>query len=205
MVCPKIVWIWHWLTFSLNVVPNVYFDVSYLVTERSNHQRWSVFKNTTIFTGKCAEVSAYQFNLPSMSWPDQCRSSNCQVFLKIQQISQENTCVGAWNYKESLLNKVAANQVCHFTKIKTPTHMFFCEICEIFKNIFLITSVDRCFYKQKAARNSCFVAYEKQIPFSKPIKPMERAMSASKNYSYLNLTQLFNQCCSVVQFYSFGF
>ena len=43
MVCPKIVWIWHWLTFSLNVVPNVYFDVSYLVTERSNHQRWSLF------------------------------------------------------------------------------------------------------------------------------------------------------------------
>ena len=27
----------------LYVVPIVYFDVSYLVTERSNHQRWSLF------------------------------------------------------------------------------------------------------------------------------------------------------------------
>ena len=36
---------------------------------------------------------------------------------------------------ESLFNKVAANQVCHFTK-KTPTQMFSCEICEIFKNTY---------------------------------------------------------------------
>ena len=37
--------------------------------------------------------------------------------------------------KESLFNKVAANQVYNFTKIRLQ-HMFSCEICEIFKNTY---------------------------------------------------------------------
>ena len=37
--------------------------------------------------------------------------------------------------KEPLFNKVAANQVYSFTKIRLQ-HMFSCEICEIFKNTY---------------------------------------------------------------------
>ena len=44
--------------------------------------------------------------------------------LKNLAISQENTCVGAWNYKESLFNKVAANQACNFTKIRLQHRCF---------------------------------------------------------------------------------
>ena len=44
------------------------------------------------------------------------------MLLKILQILQENTCVG-----------VSFKQTCFFNK--TPTQVFSCEICEIFKNI----------------------------------------------------------------------
>ena len=47
-----------------------------------------------------------------------------KVFLKIYQISQKNTCVGVWNYKESLFNEVAANQACNFTKIRLQHRCF---------------------------------------------------------------------------------
>ena len=52
----------------------------------------------------------------------------------MQQISQENTWVRGQNYKESLFNKVAANQACDFAKIRHrcfPTKFF-----EIFKNTY---------------------------------------------------------------------
>ena len=53
------------------------------------------------------------------------RCSAKKVVLKISQNSQENTCVGVcltWN----------------FTKKETPTQLFYCEFCEIFKNTFFI-------------------------------------------------------------------
>ena len=53
------------------------------------------------------------------------RCSTKKVVLKISQNSQENTCVGVcltWN----------------FTKTETPTQLFYCEFCEIFKNTFFI-------------------------------------------------------------------
>ena len=53
------------------------------------------------------------------------RCSVKKVVLKISQNSQENTYVGVcltWN----------------FTKKETPTQLFYCEFCEIFKNTFFI-------------------------------------------------------------------
>ena len=60
-----------------------------------------------------------------------------QQQLKISQNSQENTCagvstyqfhhkawVGAWNYKESFFNKVAANEASNFTKIRLQHRCF---------------------------------------------------------------------------------
>ena len=38
---------------------------------------------------------------------------------------------------ESLFNKDAGLQACNFIKKETPTQMFSCESCEIFKNTFL--------------------------------------------------------------------
>ena len=53
-----------------------------------------------------------------------CSSASKQVFLKIQQISQENTSVG-----------VFFNKVTGLTLLKdTPTQVFSCEFYEIFKN-----------------------------------------------------------------------
>ena len=46
-----------------------------------------------------------------------------QVFLKISQISQKNTCVRV-SFQQQLYQK------------QTPTQVFFSEICEIFKNTF---------------------------------------------------------------------
>ena len=47
------------------------------------------------------------------------------VFLTIFQISEENT------WLESVFNKVVQN-----SKKETPTQVFPCEICEIFKNVY---------------------------------------------------------------------
>ena len=52
-----------------------------------------------------------------------------KAFLKILQILQKNTCV------EPLLNKVVSLQAYNFLK-ETPTDVFSCEICDIFKNTY---------------------------------------------------------------------
>ena len=50
------------------------------------------------------------------------------MFLNISQNSQENTSV-----------RVSfTGQACNFIKKETPTQMFSCEFCEIFKNTFFI-------------------------------------------------------------------
>ena len=46
-----------------------------------------------------------------------------KVFLKLSQNSHENVCVGV-----SFFNKVGG------TPTQTPTQVFFCEMCEFFKN-----------------------------------------------------------------------
>ena len=53
------------------------------------------------------------------------RRSIKKVFLKILQISQENTCASC------------RLQACNFIKKKTLAQMLSCEFCEIFKNTFL--------------------------------------------------------------------
>ena len=58
-----------------------------------------------------------------------CRYSSKQVFLKVLQTSQESTCVGVF------LKKTCRLKACNFIK-KTPTQVFSCEVCEIFKNTF---------------------------------------------------------------------
>ena len=57
------------------------------------------------------------------------RSSRPEVFLKISQNSQENTCA-----RVSVLIKL---QACNFIKKETLVQLFSCEFCEIFKNILL--------------------------------------------------------------------
>ena len=94
----------------LHVAVIVCFDVLHLLTECSSKEN------------ACAGVSTYQFNLQSMGQPDKCRSSHWMSSVK--KNSQENTCVGAWNYKEYLFNKVAANQACNYTKIRVQRRCF---------------------------------------------------------------------------------
>ena len=53
-----------------------------------------------------------------------------KLFLKISQISQENTVL------ESLFNKVSDLKA----KKRTPTQVLSCEICNIFKNCFFCST-----------------------------------------------------------------
>ena len=61
-----------------------------------------------------------------------CRSSRSQIFYKIgvSQNSLENTCVGVSFYQ------VTGSQAFNFIKKEIRTHVFSCELCEIFKNTF---------------------------------------------------------------------
>ena len=52
------------------------------------------------------------------------RSSRPVVFLKISQNSQENTCVGIFNFIEKE------------SPAHSPTQVFSCEYCEILKNTY---------------------------------------------------------------------
>ena len=52
-----------------------------------------------------------------------------KIYRKISQISQENTCVEVY-----FLIKLQASGC--FIKKETPTHVFSCEIWDIFKNTF---------------------------------------------------------------------
>ena len=52
-----------------------------------------------------------------------------KAFLKISQDSQENPCVVV------SFNKITGLEVCNFIRKETPTQVFSCEYCEIFKNI----------------------------------------------------------------------
>ena len=57
--------------------------------------------------------------------------SSKQVFLKILQYSQESVL-------KPLFNKVSGLKACIFIQKETPTQVFFCEYCEVFKKRFLI-------------------------------------------------------------------
>ena len=59
------------------------------------------------------------------------RCSVKNVFLKISQNSQENTCARA-----SFLIRLQA-ETCNFIKNKTLAQICCCEFCKIFKNTFL--------------------------------------------------------------------
>ena len=59
------------------------------------------------------------------------RCSIKKVFLKISQISQEETCA-----RDSFLIRLL--QACNFIKKEALSQVFSCEICEIFKNTFFI-------------------------------------------------------------------
>ena len=55
------------------------------------------------------------------------RGSVKMLFLTISHNSQESTCV------ESLIKKVSS---CKLIENKPPTHVFFCEFCQNFKNTY---------------------------------------------------------------------
>ena len=59
------------------------------------------------------------------------RCSIKKLLIKISQYSQENTYVGF----------VAGLISCNFIKKKTPTQVFSCEYCEIFKNSFFMEHI----------------------------------------------------------------
>ena len=59
------------------------------------------------------------------------RYSIKNLLLKISQYLQENTCVGV-----SFFKKVTGLRPCNFIKKETPTRVFSCKICEIFKNTY---------------------------------------------------------------------
>ena len=108
---------------AIALAVTVYFDVSC----DKMQQQLKILRNAQENT--CVGVSTYQFNSQSMGWPDKRSSCHwrCAVrkgVLKNLQISQKITCFGAWNYKESLFNKVAANQACNFTKIRLQHRCF---------------------------------------------------------------------------------
>ena len=73
---------------------------------------------TTITIGKPRGRVAFILKVVGYGSSQGC--SVKKVFLKISQISQENTCL--------FFNKVAG--------LQNPTQMFSCEICEIFKNTY---------------------------------------------------------------------
>ena len=87
-------------------------------------QKKDTFKNFAILTQKnlCQSRSLQA---------DVCRCFSKQLFLKTEQYSQENTCVGI-----SLFGKVAGLQSCNFVKKETLAQMFSCEFCKISKNTF---------------------------------------------------------------------
>ena len=51
-----------------------------------------------------------------------------EALLKISQYSQENTSVGV------SFNNVVGCQACNFIEKRSPTKLFSCKCCEIFKN-----------------------------------------------------------------------
>ena len=67
----------------------------------------------------CAGVFTYQFNSQSMGQPDKHRKQPLEVFCKEKVFLKIEIPV-----LKSLFNKVAANQVCNFTKIRLQ-HSFF--------------------------------------------------------------------------------
>ena len=81
------------------------------------------------------------FSKETMELRKQFRSSRPEVFLKISQNSQENTCA-----RVSFLIKL---QACNFIKKETLAQVFSCEFQEIFKNTFS----DRT--PQAAASDNC--------------------------------------------------
>ena len=72
--------------------------------------------------------------------------------------------------------------------------MFSCEICEIFKNT----------YFEEYLPTDASINERQQETHALSGKKNESHLVTPENYSYLNLTQLFNLCCSVVQYYPFG-
>ena len=70
------------------------------------------------------------------------------IFLKFRNIHSEISVL------ESLLNKVAELQACNVIKKTTPTQVFSCEYCEVFKNSFFIEHL-RWLVLQVLYKNSC--------------------------------------------------
>ena len=57
------------------------------------------------------------------------------VFLKMSQCSQGNNCVGVY-FDRARGHQVAVFWAPSLTEKENPTQVFFCEYCEIFKNIY---------------------------------------------------------------------
>ena len=91
--------------------------------------------------------------------------------------------------KKSLFNKVAANQVNNFTKIRLQ-HMFACEICEIFKNTYseerppTDASINK---RQQETHALSGKKNESRILFSKAIA---NAISASRKLQFLEFDSI---------------
>ena len=89
---------------------------------------------------------------PSSQTFGKARSSRSRMFFKIGALKNFVNFTGKHLCWSLFFNKVTGLQACNFIKKETPMQVFFCEICEIFKNTFfhrtplVVTSAKRSKY-----------------------------------------------------------
>ena len=87
--------------------------------------------------GEVFQISFYLISL--------YRSSCLQIFFKTGALKKSRNIQRKTPMLESLFNKAAGLKSCNFVKKKALAHMFSCEYCKIFKNIFLWNTSGGCF------------------------------------------------------------
>ena len=112
---------YHQTMSSLHVAAIFYFDVLHLVTERSSHRRWSIMLLKILQNSQentCTE--SLRISLIHKTWVDLI---NKGILKNLANFTGKHLCL-AWNYKESLFNKVTANQTCNLTKARLQHRCF---------------------------------------------------------------------------------
>ena len=105
------------------------------------------------------------------------RCSVKKVFLKISQNSQENTCVGV-SFQE--YSRPSGLQL---YKKGTPTHVFFCEFCRFFKNLFCRASANGCFwFAQLLQSNHKLTRYSWKKIFQKVLWNLKKSTRAGVSF-----------------------
>ena len=104
-------------------------------------------------------------------------NSRSQMFLRMSQCSEENTCVGVSFYKAT------GPKACIFIKKETPTQVFGCEYYKIFKN---------SFFKERLFIVVIDIRYFKVIFYYCKIRPRNRKSFTIDRSKCFFLNQDFN-------------